>query len=154
MPLGRSTQSGGCVSTGARTYTTDHKTHVVDTKVIQCLGNLNLLGSVEKSVGELLALTESGLNDLETRDIAQEIGDTAVWVVAAVWVWVDSGRNSGVPLMACPMTHISLEPLKLMRYEYWAEYIPLEEPLALLLVWPLVTCSGSQDGHMVAVVYM
>lgn len=61
-------------------------THVVHTELVQSLGDLNLLLGVEESVGELLTLTESGLNDLESRDVAQEVGDTD-----AVTVGVTSG---------------------------------------------------------------
>jgi hypothetical protein len=32
-------------------------THIVNTKVVQCLGNLNLLGGVEESIRKLLSLT-------------------------------------------------------------------------------------------------
>lgn len=40
-------------------------THVVHTEVIESLGNLDLLGGIEESVGELLSLTQSRLNNLE-----------------------------------------------------------------------------------------
>jgi hypothetical protein len=56
-------------------------THVVDTKVIQGLGNLNLLLGVEEGVGELFTFTKGTLNDLETRDIAQKVGHTDVVAV-------------------------------------------------------------------------
>lgn len=59
-------------------------THIVNTKIIQGLGNFNLLGSVEESIGKLFTLSQSTLNDLEVRDIAQEV---AHWLV-----WVRSGR--------------------------------------------------------------
>lgn len=56
-------------------------THVVDTEIVEGLGDLNLLLRVEEGVGELLTLTESTLDDLETGDIAQEVGDTSVVAV-------------------------------------------------------------------------
>lgn len=56
-------------------------THIVDTKVIQCLGDLNLLLSVEKGIGELLTLPQSTLDNLESGDVAQEVGDSGVVTV-------------------------------------------------------------------------
>jgi hypothetical protein len=56
-------------------------THVVNTKVVEGPGNLNLLLGIEESVGELLALTQSTLDNLETGDIAQEVGHTDVVAV-------------------------------------------------------------------------
>jgi hypothetical protein len=66
-------------------------THVVHTEVIESLGDLDLLLGIEESVGELLTLTEGRLNDLETGDIAQEIGDANI-----VAVRVAGGRGVGV----------------------------------------------------------
>lgn len=56
-------------------------THVVDTKVIQSFGNLNLLLRIEEGVGKLFTFTKGTLNDLKTRDIAQEVGHTDVVAV-------------------------------------------------------------------------
>lgn len=56
-------------------------THVVHTKVIESLGDLNLLLSIKEGVGKLLALTQSTLDNLETGDIAQEIGDADIVTV-------------------------------------------------------------------------
>lgn len=56
-------------------------THIVHTKVVQGLGDLNLLLGVEKSVGELLALSQRALDDLEARNIAQEVGDSDIVAV-------------------------------------------------------------------------
>ena len=64
------------------------QTHVVNTKVIEGLGDLNLLGGVEESVRKLLSLAQGGLDNLEARDIAQEVTNTGVWVVLLVSVWV------------------------------------------------------------------
>lgn len=55
-------------------------THIVDTEIIQRLGNLNLLRSVEEGVGKLLALSQSALDNLETRHVAQEVADGLIWV--------------------------------------------------------------------------
>ena len=57
------------------------KTHVVNTKVIESLGDLNLLLGVKEGVGELLTLTEGTLDDLEPRDIAQEVGNSSIVAV-------------------------------------------------------------------------
>ena len=56
-------------------------THVVHTDDIESLGNLNLLGGIEESVGELLSLTQGRFDNLEARDIAKEIGDASVVAV-------------------------------------------------------------------------
>ena len=74
-------------------------THIVNTEVIQSLGNLNLLGGIEESIGELLSLTKSRLNDLESTNIAQEISHWLVWVVRWL-VWVDSRLDTGITWMS------------------------------------------------------
>ena len=76
------------------------ETHVVDAEVIESLGDLNLLGGVEERVRKLLTLTKCGLDDLEARNIAQEVAYTRIWVVLAVRVWVGSGLNAGVSWVA------------------------------------------------------
>lgn len=53
-------------------------THVVDPKLIQCLSNLDLLGSVEESIGELFSFSQCTLNDLKIGNIAEEISD---WLI-------------------------------------------------------------------------
>ena len=40
-------------------------THVVNTKIIQSLSDLNLLLGVEEGIGELFTLSQCTLNDLE-----------------------------------------------------------------------------------------
>ena len=45
------------------------KLDVVDTKVVKRPGDLDLGLGVEEGVGELLALAESGLNDLKLGDV-------------------------------------------------------------------------------------
>lgn len=54
--------------------------NVVDAKVVEGLGNLDLGSGVEEGVGELLALAEGGLDDLELGDVAQEVADGSVGV--------------------------------------------------------------------------
>lgn len=56
-------------------------THVVDAKLIESLGDLDLLLGVKESVGELLTLTERALDDLEAGDIAEEVGHADVVAV-------------------------------------------------------------------------
>lgn len=68
-------------------------THVVNTKVVESLGNLDLLLGIEESVGELLTLTQSTLDNLETGDIAQEVGDTDVVAVRVT-------RSGGMRVLA------------------------------------------------------
>jgi len=55
-------------------------THIIHTKIIQSLSNLNLLLGIKESVGKLLSLSQRTLNDLEIRDVAQEVADWLVWV--------------------------------------------------------------------------
>jgi len=55
-------------------------THIVNTKIIQSFGNFNFLGGIEESIGKLFTLSQSTLNDLEVRDVAQEVADWLVWV--------------------------------------------------------------------------
>lgn len=55
-------------------------THVINTEIVQSLSDLNLLGGVEESIGELFTLSQCALNDLEIRDVTQEVADWLVWV--------------------------------------------------------------------------
>jgi hypothetical protein len=57
-------------------------THIVHTKVVQRLGDLNLLLGIEEGIGELFTLTQSTLDNLEAGDIAQEVANWLVWVVS------------------------------------------------------------------------
>lgn len=66
-------------------------THVVHTELIESLGDLDLLLGVEEGIGKLLTLTQSRLDDLETGNVAQEIGDADV-----VAVGVAGGGGVGV----------------------------------------------------------
>lgn len=45
-------------------------THIVNTKLIQSLCNLNLLSSIEERIGELFSFPQRTLYDLEIGDIA------------------------------------------------------------------------------------
>lgn len=77
-------------------------THIVNTKVVQSLGNLNLLLSVKESIGKLLALTQRRLDNLEARNIAQEIGDAGVMAVrVAGGGGVRSGGDFGEAFVLC-----------------------------------------------------
>ena len=55
-------------------------THIVNTKIIQSLGNLNLLLGVEEGIGKLFALSQRTLNNLEIRNIAQKVANWLVGV--------------------------------------------------------------------------
>lgn len=72
-------------------------THVVNTKVIESLGDLNLLFGIKKGVGELLAFTQCTLNDLKPGDIAQEVGHSdivTVWIARSGRVRVLTGLDT------------------------------------------------------------
>lgn len=68
-------------------------THVVHAELVKSLSNLNLLLRIEKSVGKLLALAQSTLNNLKAGDIAQEVGDAHI-------VAVGVSRGGGVRILA------------------------------------------------------
>ena len=68
-------------------------THIINTKIVQCLSNLNFFSGVKESIGKLLSLTQCALNDLEIRDIAQKVAHSRVGV-APVNVGILSGSNS------------------------------------------------------------
>ena len=68
-------------------------THVVNTELIESLGDLDLLLGIKKGIGELFTLTQGTLNNLESRDIAQKIGDANV-------VAVRVARGGGVGVLA------------------------------------------------------
>lgn len=61
-------------------------THVVNTKLVEGLGDLNLCLCIKKCIGELFALAEGTLDDLEVVDVAQEVADGLVWVRPLMWV--------------------------------------------------------------------
>lgn len=46
---------------------------VLDTEIIERLGDLNLLGGVKESVGELLAFAQGGLDDGPIREAGQRV---------------------------------------------------------------------------------
>lgn len=122
-------------------------THVVNTEVIKSPGDFDFLLGIKEGVGELLALTQGALNDLEAGDVAQEIGNTDV-------VAVRVARLCGVRVLA------SLDASEAGVFTYsWdqhgelivricrLEFLPLA-PLAPL-VCPLG--SGSAPGHILCV---
>ena len=53
---------------------------VVDTKLVEELGDLDLGLGVEEGIGKLLTLTEGRLDDLEVANIAQVVLNGCVWV--------------------------------------------------------------------------
>lgn len=70
-------------------------THVVNTEVVQGLGYLNLLLSVEEGIGELFTLSQRTLDDLEARHIAQEVANRLIWVMSGrlgVCLGLDGGE--------------------------------------------------------------
>ncbi len=71
-------------------------THVIDPKCIESPGNLNFLLCVEEGIGELFSLSQRALDDLESRDIAQEVADGLVWIASnrvGVRLGLDSGKT-------------------------------------------------------------
>jgi len=75
-------------------------THIVNSKIIQRLGNLNLLLSIEERIGELFTFSQSAFNDLEARHIAQKVADGLVWV-CSVGMGVGLGLDGGEAWVAC-----------------------------------------------------
>jgi hypothetical protein len=74
--------------------------HVVNTEIIQRLGNLNLLFGVKKSIGELLTLSQRALDNLESRDVAKKVAHGLVGV-RSMDVGVQLGLEAGVSRMSC-----------------------------------------------------
>lgn len=121
-------------------------THVVGTKVIQSLGDLNLLLGIKKGVGELLALTQGALNNLEARDIAEEVGDADVVAVGVAGCWVGvlaslNANETGV------IAWIGGQ-LGVLTARIWHCSIPLESELPFT-PFACAVGSGSQPGHIV-----
>lgn len=96
-------------------------THVVNTKVIKSLGDLNLLLGIKKGVGELLALTQGTLNDLKPGNIAQEVGHSDI-----VTVWI--ARSGRVRVL----TGLDTSEAGVV---YNFESVPIASTAALLLVF-------------------
>lgn len=71
---------------------------VVDAEVIEGLGNLDLGLGVEEGVGELLAFSQGALDDLEARDIAEEVAYGLVGIRGASGVGVLAGLSQGSEL--------------------------------------------------------
>lgn len=123
-------------------------THVVNTKVIEGLGDLDLLLGIEESVGELLTLTKSALNNLETGDIAQEIGHTDVVAVGV------AGRGGVRVLAGLDTSEAGVISYKDMRVSqpsgvYQISQDPIVPPLAPLAPLACPLGSESAPGHIV-----
>jgi hypothetical protein len=58
----------------------NYVTHIVNTKIIESLGNFNLLLCIKPGIGKLFTLAESAFDNLEVADIAQEVADGLVWI--------------------------------------------------------------------------
>lgn len=123
-------------------------THVVHTEIIQSLGDLNLLLGVEESIGELLTLTEGGFNDLESRDIAQEVGDTD-----AVAVGVTGGVRVVASLYSSEAGVIGFSKKSVEEVNRWISQLPptIINVLAIGTVGlpiGLVLCTGAHCGKV------
>jgi hypothetical protein len=88
-------------------YVIQPVTHVVNTKIVQSLGDLNLLLGVEEGIGKLLTLSQSTLNDLEIGYVAQEVANGLIWV-CSVRMGVGLGLDGGEARMVCKMKNQSL----------------------------------------------
>lgn len=123
-------------------------THVVNTEVVEGPGNLDLLLGIEESVGELLTLTQGTLDNLETGDIAQEVGHTnvvAVGVAGSGGVRVLAGldaREAGV---------ISYRDIRVSKPSgvYYISHTRIIPPLAPLAPLACPLGSESAPGHIV-----
>lgn len=124
------------------------RTHIVNTKVVESLGDLDLLFGIEESIGELLTLTQGTLDNLETGDIAQEIGDTdvvAVGVAGSGGVRVLAGLDtSEAGVVSCRNTRVS-KPSGV----YYISQDHIVPPLAPLAPLACPLGSESAPGHIV-----
>jgi hypothetical protein len=77
-------------------------TNVVSSKVVQRLGYFDLLLSIEKGIGKLLAFSKGTLDNLKTRDVAKEIADRLVGI-SGLMVWVLAGVNASIARMICTL---------------------------------------------------
>jgi len=75
-------------------------THIVNSKIIQRLGNLDFLLSVEEGIGKLFTFAQCAFNDLEVRHVAQKVADGLVWV-CSVGMGVGLGLDGGEAWVAC-----------------------------------------------------
>lgn len=94
MQLVKSTRSVSFKSAYLLYVCSSYMTHVVHTKIVQGLGYLNLLLGIEEGIGELFTFSQSALNDLEARYIAQKVSNRLVWVVSG-GVGVRLGLDGG-----------------------------------------------------------
>lgn len=124
-----------------------YKAYIVDAKIIQRLGNLNLLWEVKEGIGELLSFSQRTLDDLKSRDIAQKVACILVWV-RTVGMWVVSALNGGESGVGCKRQQSIMERLpSAFLPSPLALLAPFEFPLACPLL--LAAASGSHEGHMV-----
>jgi hypothetical protein len=126
---------------------------VVDAKVIEGLGNLDLSSGVEEGVGELLALAEGGLDNLELGDIAQEVADGSVGVAGVgarglVGLEGSADEDQYAVLCCLPCLLPRAREGKNRTTDWYPEWSPLLcKPLVPLpLAW-----FSSGAGHMVNV---
>jgi hypothetical protein len=89
-----------CISRFLKFVVFHSVTHVVNAEIIQSLGDLDLLLRVEKGICKLFTLSQSTLDDLEIRYVAQEVADRLVWV-RAVRMRVGLGLDGGEAGVAC-----------------------------------------------------
>ena len=76
--------------------------HIVHSKFVQRLRNLNLLRGIEEGICELLALAQGTLDDLKPRYIAKEVGHglvVPIGIPRRVWMWVLTCPYSGIALV-------------------------------------------------------
>lgn len=87
---------------------------VVDAEVIEGLGNLDLGLGVEEGVGELLAFSQGALDDLEARDIAEEVAHGLVGIRGAggVGVLVGLSQESGLRRSGFAARGLTVMPVK------------------------------------------
>lgn len=67
--------------------------NVIDAKFIKSLCDLDLGIEIKIGIAELLALSQSGFDNLEAADVAQEVADGLVGTLV-VWVRVVGGGNA------------------------------------------------------------
>ena len=76
-------------------------THIVHPKVIKGLGNFNFLFRVEEGIGKLFSFSQSTLDNLKPRDIAQEVAYRLVWIAPLVGMGILLGSHSCETRVSC-----------------------------------------------------
>jgi hypothetical protein len=59
-------------------------THIIHPEIIERLGNLNLLFRIKEGIGKLFPFSQSTLNDLKPRDIAQEVAHMPIPIIPLI----------------------------------------------------------------------